>query len=161
MAYTDTILRVTWWDDEIESIEELDNQTLHRIETFEDYEIYPANLFVTSKEQTQCAIRQIQDDLTAQIEYFTKLGDNIKAHRIKERVEYDIEMIKELGHCSGIENYSRYFDGRKPGQRPYCLIDFFPKDYLFIVDESHVSIPQISAMYGGCLLYTSPSPRDS
>lgn len=149
MAYTDTILRVTWWDDEIESIEELDNQTLHRIETFEDYEIYPANLFVTSKEQTQCAIRQIQDDLTAQIEYFTKLGDNIKAHRIKERVEYDIEMIKELGHCSGIENYSRYFDGRKPGQRPYCLIDFFPKDYLFIVDESHVSIPQISAMYGG------------
>lgn len=149
MAYTDTILRVTWWDDEIEYIEELDNQTLHRIETFEDYEIYPANLFVTSKEQTQCAIRQIQDDLTAQIEYFTKLGDNIKAHRIKERVEYDIEMIKELGHCSGIENYSRYFDGRKPGQRPYCLIDFFPKDYLFIVDESHVSIPQISAMYGG------------
>ena len=149
MAYSDNILRITWWDDEIDSIEELDAVTFHRLESFEEYQIYPANLFVTSKEQTDIAIRQIQDDLTAQIDYFNELGDHIKAQRIKERVEYDMEMIKELGHCSGIENYSRYFDGRKPGERPYCLLDFFPKDYLLIIDESHVSVPQISAMYGG------------
>ena len=149
MAYSDNILRITWWDDEIDSIEELDAETFRRLASFEDYQIYPANLFVTSKEQTESAIRQIQDDLTAQIDYFTELGDHIKAQRIKERVEYDMEMIKELGHCSGIENYSRYFDGRNPGERPYCLLDFFPKDYLMIIDESHVSAPQISAMYGG------------
>ena len=149
MAYSDNILRITWWDDEIDSIEELDAETFRRLASFEDYQIYPANLFVTSKEQTESAIRQIQDDLTAQIDYFTELGDQIKAQRIKERVEYDMEMIKELGHCSGIENYSRYFDGRNPGERPYCLLDFFPKDYLMIIDESHVSVPQISAMYGG------------
>ena len=149
MAYSDNILRITWWDDEIDSIEELDAETFRRLASFEDYQIYPANLFVTSKEQTESAIRQIQDDLTAQIDYFTELGDHIKAQRIKERVEYDMEMIKELGHCSGIENYSRYFDGRNPGERPYCLLDFFPKDYLMIIDESHVSVPQISAMYGG------------
>ena len=148
MAYSDNILRITWWDDEIDSIEELDAETFRRLASFEDYQIYPANLFVTSKEQTESAIRQIQDDLTAQIDYFTELGDHIKAQRIKERVEYDMEMIKELGHCSGIENYSRYFDGRNPGERPYCLLDFFPKDYLMIIDESHVSVPQISAMYG-------------
>ena len=151
MAYSDNILRITWWDDEIDSIEELDAETFRRLASFEDYQIYPANLFVTSKEQTESAIRQIQDDLTAQIDYFTELGDHIKAQRIKERVEYDMEMIKELGHCSGIENYSRYFDGRNPGERPYCLLDFFPKDYLMIIDESHVSVPQISAMYGGDL----------
>ena len=149
MAYSDNILRITWWDDEIDSIEELDAETFRRLASFEDYQIYPANLFVTSKEQTESAIRQIQDDLTAQIDYFTELGDHIKAQRIKERVEYDMEMIKELGHCSGIENYSRYFDGRNPGERPYCLLYFFPKDYLMIIDESHVSVPQISAMYGG------------
>ena len=149
MAYSDNILRITWWDDEIDSIEELDAETFRRLASFEDYQIYPANLFVTSKEQTESAIRQIQDDLTAQIDYFTELGDHIKAQRIKERVEYDMEMIKKLGHCSGIENYSRYFDGRNPGERPYCLLDFFPKDYLMIIDESHVSVPQISAMYGG------------
>ena len=149
MAYSDNILRISWWDDEIDSIEELDSETFHRIASFDDYQIYPANIFVTSKEQTDSAIRMIQDDLTAQIEYFEGLGDNIKAQRIKERVEYDMEMIKELGHCSGIENYSRYFDGREPGQRPYCLLDFFPKDYLMFIDESHVSVPQISAMYGG------------
>ena len=149
MAYSDNILRITWCDDEIDSIEELDAETFRRLASFEDYQIYPANLFVTSKEQTESAIRQIQDDLTAQIDYFTELGDHIKAQRIKERVEYDMEMIKELGHCSGIENYSRYFDGRNPGERPYCLLDFFPKDYLMIIDESHVSVPQISAMYGG------------
>lgn len=149
MAYSDNILRVTWWDDEIDAIEEVDSISYHRLGSFEEYEIYPANLFVTSKEQTEIAIRNIQDDLVKQIDFFNKAGDSIKAQRIKERVEYDIEMIKELGHCSGIENYSRYFDGREEGQRPYCLLDFFPKDNLIIIDESHVSVPQISAMYGG------------
>lgn len=149
MAYSDHILRVTWWDDEIDSIEELDSITFHRIATFTEYKIYPANLFVTSKEQTEEAIRHIQDDLTEQIDFFNELHDHIKAQRIKERVEYDMEMIKELGHCSGIENYSRYFDGRLAGDRPYCLLDFFPKDYLMVIDESHVSVPQINAMYGG------------
>ena len=149
MAYSDNILRVTWWDDEIDSIEEVDNITFHTIERFETYEIYPANLFVTSKEQTEQAIRMIQDDLVDRVNYFNEIDDSIKAQRIKERVEYDMEMIKELGHCSGIENYSRYFDGRNPGERPYCLLDFFPKDYLMVIDESHVSVPQINAMYGG------------
>ena len=149
MAYSDNILRVTWWDDEIDCIEEVDSATFHSLERFEIYEIYPANLFVTSKEQTEQAIRMIQDDLTERVEYFNSIGDNIKAQRVKERVEYDMEMIKELGHCSGIENYSRYFDGRQPGERPYCLLDFFPKDYLMVIDESHVSVPQINAMYGG------------
>ena len=149
LAYSDNVLRITWWDDEIDCIEEVDADTFHRIASFSDYEIYPANLFVTSKEQQEIAIRSIQDDLTKQVEYFTELGDGIKAQRIKERVEYDIEMIKELGHCSGIENYSRYFDGRQAGERPYCLLDFFPKDFLMVIDESHVSVPQIGAMYGG------------
>ena len=149
MAYSDNILRITWWDDEIDSIEELDSETYQRIDSFEEYQIYPANLFVTSKEQTEQAIRLIQDDLVKQVDFFEGLGDHIRAQRIKERVEYDMEMIKELGHCSVIEHYSRYFDGREPGQRPYCLLDFFPKDYLMFIDESHVSVPQISAMYGG------------
>lgn len=149
MAYSDNVLRVTWWDDEIDTIEEVDSVSFHRVSSFEEYEIYPANLFVTSKEQTETAIRMIQDDLTKQVDYFNEIGDTVKAQRIKERVEYDMEMIKELGHCSGIENYSRYFDGRQAGERPYCLLDFFPKDYLLVVDESHVSIPQIGAMYGG------------
>lgn len=149
MAYSDNVLRVSWWDDEIDAIEELDSITYHRLAQFEEYQIYPANLFVTSKEQTESAIRMIQDDLVKQVEFFTDLGDTLKAQRIKERVEYDMEMIKELGHCSGIENYSRYFDGRSAGERPYCLFDFFPDDFLLVVDESHVSVPQISAMYGG------------
>ena len=149
MAYNDNVLRITWWDEEIDTIEEVDSVDFHRIASFDDYEIYPANLFVTSKEQTESAIRQIQDDLVKQVDFFKGIGDNIKAQRIKERVEYDMEMIKELGHCSGIENYSRYFDGRQAGLRPYCLLDFFPKDYLMVIDESHVSVPQISAMYGG------------
>ena len=149
MAYSDNLLRITWWDDEIDSIEEVDSLTYHRIERFNDYKIYPANLFVTTKDQTEHAIRCIQDDLVRQIDFFNELGDGIKAQRIKERVEYDMEMMKELGHCSGIENYSRYFDGRQPGQRPYCLLDFFPKDYLMIIDESHVSVPQLGGMYGG------------
>lgn len=149
MAYSDNILRVSWWDDEIDSIEEVDHITMRRLASFETYQIYPANLFVTSQDQTTKAIKMIQDDLVKQIDFFTDLGDNIKAQRIKERVEYDMEMIKELGHCSGIENYSRYFDGRKAGERPYCLLDFFPKDYLMVIDESHVSVPQINAMHGG------------
>ena len=149
MAYSDNLLRITWWDDEIDSIEEVDSLTYHRIESFNDYKIYPANLFVTTKDQTEHAIRCIQDDLVKQIDFFNELGDGIKTQRIKERVEYDMEMMKELGHCSGIENYSRYFDGRQPGQRPYCLLDFFPKDYLMIIDESHVSVPQLGGMYGG------------
>lgn len=149
MAYSDNVLRVSFWDDEIDSIEEMDSVSFHRLASFNSYQIYPANLFVTSKEQTEIAIRSIQNDLVKQIDYFNELGETIKAQRIKERVEYDMEMIKELGHCSGIENYSRYFDGREPGQKPYCLFDFFPKDYLLVIDESHVSVPQISAMYGG------------
>ena len=149
MAYSEVVLRVTFWDDEIDAIEEVDALTFDRLASFEEYKLYPANLFMTSQEQTNIAIRQIQDDLTKQVAFFEELGDGIKAQRIKERVEYDMEMIKELGHCSGIENYSRYFDGRKAGERPYCLFDFFPDDYLLIIDESHVSVPQIRAMYGG------------
>jgi excinuclease ABC subunit B len=149
MAYNEAILRITFWDDEIDMIEELDAMTMDRMAFFEEYKLYPANLFMTSQEQTNIAIRQIQDDLMKQVAFFEELGDDIKAQRIKERVEYDMEMIKELGHCSGIENYSRYFDGRNAGERPYCLLDFFPEDFLMIIDESHVSVPQIGAMYGG------------
>jgi len=149
MAYSEVVLRVTFWDDEIDSLEEVDAVTFTRLASFEDYKLYPANLFMTSQEQTNIAIRQIQDDLVKQVEFFQEMGDGIKAQRIKERVEYDMEMIKELGHCSGIENYSRYFDGRQAGERPYCLLDFFPEDFLLVIDESHVSVPQINAMYGG------------
>lgn len=149
IAYSDNILRISWWGDEIDSIEELDSVDLHRLADFDDYQIYPANIFVTSKEQVDGAVRAIKDDLVKQIDFFTQIGDDIKAQRIKERVEYDMEMIKELGHCSGIENYSRYFDGRQPGDKPYCLLDFFPSDYLMVIDESHVTVPQINAMYGG------------
>ena len=149
MAYSEVVLRVTFWDDEIDALEEVDALTFDRLAKFEEYKLYPANLFMTSQEQTTIAIRQIQDDLVKQIAYFEELGDPIKAQRIKERVEYDMEMIKELGHCSGIENYSRYFDGRQAGERPYCLLDFFPDDYLLFIDESHVSVPQINGMYGG------------
>lgn len=149
IAYSDNILRICWWGDEIDSIEELDSVDFHRLADFDDYQIYPANIFVTSKEQVDGAVRAIQDDLVKQIDFFTQIGDDIKAQRIKERVEYDMEMIKELGHCSGIENYSRYFDGRQPGDKPYCLLDFFPSDYLMVIDESHVTVPQINAMYGG------------
>ena len=149
IAYSEVILRVSFWDDEIDRIEELDAYTMQRMAVFEEYKLYPANLFMTTEEQTNIAIRHIQDDLVKQIAFFEELGDDIKAQRIKERVEYDMEMIKELGHCSGIENYSRYFDGREAGERPYCLLDFFPDDYLMVIDESHVSVPQIGAMYGG------------
>ena len=149
MAYSEVVLRVTFWDDEIDALEEVDAETFDRLARFEEYKLYPANLFMTSQEQTNIAIRQIQDDLVQQIAFFQEAGDPMKAQRIKERVEYDMEMIKELGHCSGIENYSRYFDGRKAGERPYCLLDFFPDDYILFIDESHVSVPQLNAMYGG------------
>ena len=149
MAYSEVMLRVTFWDDEIDSLEELDSVTMQRMGKFEQYKLYPANLFTTSEDQTHKAIRQIQDDLVEQVAFFEELGDPMRAQRIKERVEYDMEMIKELGHCSGIENYSRYFDGRGPGERPYCLLDFFPEDFLMVIDESHVSVPQIGGMYGG------------
>ena len=149
LAYADDLLRVTFWDDEIERIEEVDALTGHRMASFSEYKVYPANLFLTSKETQEMAIRQIQDDLTAQVEHFNTIGKTLEAKRLNERVNYDIEMIRELGHCSGIENYSRYFDGRKPGTRPYCLLDFFPDDFLIVIDESHVTVPQIRAMYGG------------
>ena len=149
MAYSEVVLRITFWDDEVDALEEVDAVTFDSLARFEEYKLYPANLFMTSQEQTNIAIRQIQDDLVKQVAFFEEMGDPYKAQRIKERVEYDMEMIKELGHCSGIENYSRYFDGRKAGERPYCLFDFFPDDYLLIIDESHVSVPQIRAMYGG------------
>ena len=149
LAYADDIIRVTYWGDEIDGIEEVDAESGARIDVFEEYKIYPANLFLTSKDTQELAIRQIQDDLVAQIADFEACGKTLEAKRLKERVEYDIEMIRELGHCSGIENYSRYFDGRSPGTRPYCLLDFFPEDFLIVIDESHVSVPQIRAMYGG------------
>ena len=149
MAYSEVVLRITFWDDEVDALEEVDAVTFDSLARFEEYKLYPANLFMTSQEQTNIAIRQIQDDLVKQVAFFEEMGDPYKAQRIKERVEYDMEMIKELGHCSGIENYSRYSDGRKAGERPYCLFDFFPDDYLLIIDESHVSVPQIRAMYGG------------
>ena len=149
MAYNETVLRVTFWDDEIDGIEELDAVSMTRMAVLQEYKLYPANLFMTTQEQTNIAIHQIQDDLMQQVAYFEEMGDPIKAQRIKERVEYDMEMIKELGHCSGIENYSRYFDGRQAGERPFCLLDFFPEEYLTVIDESHVSIPQLHAMYGG------------
>ena len=149
LAYSDDVLRINFWGDEIDSIEEVDGITGARQANFDEYKIYPANLFLTSKETQEMAIRQIQDDLLEQVALFKEQGKGLEAQRLEERVSYDIEMIRELGHCSGIENYSRYFDGRQPGTRPYCLLDFFPEDYLIVIDESHVSVPQIRAMYGG------------
>ena len=149
LAYADNLLRVIFWDDEIEAIEEIDAVSGLRLGEFEEYKIYPANLFMTTKESTLRAIHQIEDDLFAQENYFREIGKEFEAKRLHERVTYDMEMIRELGHCSGIENYSRYFDGREAGTRPYCLLDFFPKDFLLVIDESHVSVPQIRAMYGG------------
>lgn len=149
LAYTDHILRIVFWDDEIDTIEEVNPESGMTMATYESYKIYPANLFMTTKESTFNAIKQIEDDLTERVNYFNSVGQPYEAKRIYERVTYDMEMLRELGHCSGIENYSRYFDGREPGTRPYCLLDFFPEDFLIVIDESHVSIPQIRAMYGG------------
>ncbi len=149
LAYSDFLLRITFWGDEIESLEELDAELLVRIQSYDSYKVYPANLFMTSKDAQERAIVQIQEDLREQVAFFERQGKELEAKRLHERVTYDIEMIRELGHCSGIENYSRYFDGRSPGTRPYCLLDFFPKDFLMVIDESHVSVPQLHAMYGG------------
>ncbi|WP_291582149.1 excinuclease ABC subunit UvrB [Bacteroides sp.] len=149
LAYSDNILRVTFWGDEIDGIEEVDPISGITIAPFESYKIYPANLFMTTKEATLRAIHEIEDDLTKQVAFFESIGKEYEAKRLYERVTYDMEMIRELGHCSGIENYSRYFDGRSAGTRPYCLLDFFPDDFLIVIDESHVSVPQIRAMYGG------------
>lgn len=149
LAYADELLRVSFWGDEIDGIEEIDALNGYKLAEFEDYKVYPANLFLTSKETQEMAIRKIQDDLRVQVALFEEEGKTLEAKRLQERVSYDIEMIRELGHCSGIENYSRYFDGREAGTRPYCLLDFFPDDFLIVIDESHVSVPQIRAMYGG------------
>lgn len=149
LAYADELLRVSFWGDEIDGIEEIDALNGYKLAEFEEYKVYPANLFLTSKETQEMAIRKIQDDLREQVTLFEEEGKTLEAKRLQERVSYDIEMIRELGHCSGIENYSRYFDGREAGTRPYCLLDFFPDDFLIVIDESHVSVPQIRAMYGG------------
>lgn len=149
LAYADNILRISFWGNEVDSIEEVDPITNISSQKLDSYKIYPANLFMTTKESTMRAIHAIEDDLKSRVEYFESIGKPVEAKRLYERVTYDMEMIRELGHCSGIENYSRYFDGREPGTRPYCLLDFFPKDYLTVIDESHVSVPQIHAMYGG------------
>ena len=144
-----SIIRVTFWGDEIESIESVDSISGHTITMFEETNIAPANIFVTTKERIDRAIGEIELDLGAQVEFFNSIGKFAEAKRLYERVSYDLEMIREVGHCSGVENYSRYFDGRKPGSRPFCLLDYFPDDFLVIIDESHVTIPQIRAMYGG------------
>lgn len=149
LAYTEEIIRVTFWGDDVDTIEEIDALSGYRSATFEEYKVYPANLFLTSKETQELAIRSIQDDLVEQVQKFEEEGKMLEAKRLSERVSYDIEMIRELGHCSGIENYSRYFDGRSPGTRPYCLLDFFPEDFLIVIDESHVTVPQIRTMWGG------------
>ena len=149
LAYSDHILRIIFWGDEVDAIEEVDPLSGITVGVFESYKIYPANLFMTTKEATQRAFHMIEDDLTRQVAYFESMGRSYEAKRLYERVTYDMEMIRELGHCSGIENYSRYFDGREAGTRPYCLLDFFPDDFLMVIDESHVSVPQIRAMYGG------------
>ena len=149
LAYADNLLRIVFWGDEIDSIEEVDPVSGVTIAKFDSYKIYPANLFMTTKEATLRAIHEIEDDLHKQVQWFENEGRPLEAKRLQERVTYDMEMIRELGHCSGIENYSRYFDGRAAGTRPYCLLDFFPDDFLIVIDESHVSVPQIRAMYGG------------
>ncbi len=149
LAYTDQAYRVEFWGDEIDSIKAIHPLTGHTIETMEEIVIFPANIFITSKARTKQAIEEIQDDMVKQVEFFRNEMKLIEAQRIKERVEYDLEMIRELGFCPGIENYSRYFDGRSPGTRPFCLLDYFPEDFITVIDESHVTLPQVHAMYGG------------
>ena len=149
LAYADFGIRITFWGDEIDSIGILDLVNNKILENQDQYIIYPANIFVTDKEDVKRSIFQIQDDLVKQIEFFNEIGKNLESKRIQNRVELDLEMIRELGYCSGIENYSRYFDNRKPGDRPFCLLDYFPEDFLMVIDESHVTVSQIKAMYGG------------
>jgi len=149
LAYTDFILRVVFWGDEIDEILTVETIDYHVIESFESYKIYPASIFVTTKPRIMNAIQMIESDLEVQVGNFRAAGKDYEAKRLYERVTYDLEMIKELGYCSGIENYSRYFDGRAPGSRPFCLLDYFPKDFLLVIDESHVTLPQVHAMFGG------------
>ncbi len=149
LAYSDNLLRITYWGNQIEALEEVEPVSMRRVCAFDEYHIYPANLFMTTKERQETALKEIEKDLDIQVRHFEQEGKTLEAKRLHERVTYDMEMIRELGHCSGIENYSRYFDGRAPGTRPFCLLDFFPKDFLLFVDESHVSVPQLRAMYGG------------
>jgi excinuclease ABC subunit B len=148
-AYADHAFRIVFWDDEIETLESFDPLTGHTYDKFDQISIYPANIFVTSKDRMANAIYNIQDDMVRQVEYFHEIGRSLEAKRLEDRVNYDLEMMRELGYCSGIENYSRYFDGRKQGSRPFCLLDFFPRDFLMVIDESHATIPQVHAMYGG------------
>ncbi|HBZ35209.1 MAG TPA: excinuclease ABC subunit B [Rikenellaceae bacterium] len=148
-AYSDTACRIIFFGDEVESIELFEPITGAMIDELDEVSVYPANIFVTTRERIKNAVRAIQDDLTKQFDYLTGIGKHLEAKRLKQRVEYDLEMIKEIGYCSGIENYSRYFDGRAPGMRPFCLIDYFPRDFVTFIDESHVTIPQVRAMYGG------------
>ncbi|WP_163323383.1 excinuclease ABC subunit UvrB [Draconibacterium mangrovi] len=148
-AYADVAYRITFWGDEIEELASFDPEDGLTIETLDEIVIYPANIFVTTKDRMKSAIHQIQDDLVKQVEFFKEIGKPLEAKRILERTEYDMEMMRELGYCPGVENYSRYFDGRAPGTRPFCLMDYFPNDFLVVIDESHVTIPQIRAMYGG------------
>ena len=149
LAYADYAIRIEFWGDEIEAISSIDPINNSRLDVYQDINIFPANIFVSSPENTRKAIEQIQDDLVVQVENFRKAGKIEEAKRLDERVNYDLEMIRELGYCSGIENYSRYFDQRQPGERPFCLLDYFPDDFLMVIDESHVTVPQIRAMYGG------------
>jgi excinuclease ABC subunit B len=149
LAYSDLAYRISFWGDEIEEILSFDPVSGRTLESMEKAAVYPANIFVTTKDRMHSALRQIQDDMFKQVDFFKECGKHIEARRLKDRVTYDLEMLQELGYCPGIENYSRYFDGRPPGQRPFCLLDYFPKDFLTIIDESHVTIPQIRAMYGG------------
>lgn len=149
LAYADYALRIGFWGDEIETITSIDPETNQKIESYSEIDVFPANLFVSSPENTRQAIEQIQNDLVFQVENFRKEGKLEEAKRLDERVNYDLEMIRELGYCSGIENYSRYFDRRKPGERPFCLLDYFPEDFILVVDESHVTLPQVRGMYGG------------
>ena len=149
LAYSDHAYRVTFWGDEIEEIESFDPLTGKKIDELDEATIYPANIFVTTKHRLKQAINQIQDDLTLHVSYLNEMGKNLEAKRLYERVNYDLEMIRELGHCPGIENYSRYFDGRVAGTRPFCLLDYFPEEFITVIDESHVTLPQIRAMYGG------------
>ena len=148
-SYSDIFYRINFFGDEIESIESIDPISLNKIESFESIRIFPAGIFVTSKSSISSAINNIETDLEERVKYFEEVERKLEAKRIRERTEFDLEMIKELGYCAGIENYSRYLDGRKPGTRPFCLLDYFPEDYLMVIDESHVTIPQVHAMYGG------------
>jgi excinuclease ABC subunit B len=148
-AYAETYFRISFWGDEVESIEHMDPISGSRIEHMNEMRLFPANLFVTEKDQLQNAIHHIQDDLMSQVDHFRNVARPLEAKRLEERTNFDLEMIRELGYCSGIENYSRYLDGRAPGVRPFCLLDYFPEDFLLVIDESHVTIPQVRAMYGG------------